>query len=125
MHETILAVVDRAADTAQIGIALNAEPEFDAVWLGQVPIEGPEAVPDVDDLRVVRGDDPIDDPETLQAWVGPAVVAVIEQEPVGFLLEIDVHLRRRQRNDVKMRDIEYRTARRWLTVASPAIGVHC
>src|SRR5215469_5421123 len=94
MHETISAVVDRAADTAEIGIALNAEPEFDAVWLSQVPIEGFEAVPDVDDLRMVRGDDPVDDLETLQARVGPAVVAVIEQEPVGFLLEIDVHLRR-------------------------------
>jgi hypothetical protein len=67
-----LAVVDRAADAAvegrrrRRGLDLHGKPEINTVRLRQVPLECVEAAPDVDDLRMVRSQNPIDDPEVLE-----------------------------------------------------------
>ena len=100
-----MAVIDRAADAAiearrgRYGLDLYGEAEIDAVRLSQVLLECLEAAPDVDDLRMVRSQEPIDDPEALEARVRQAGVTIVEQSRVSRLLEIDAILG--QRDDVR------------------------
>jgi len=43
-----------------------------------MPIERREAIPDIDNLSMVRGEDPVDDAEALQPLVMLAGVAIFE-----------------------------------------------
>jgi len=62
-----LAIVDRAADAAievrrrRRRLDLHGIPKIDAVRLSQMPIERFEAIPDVNDLGVIRHKDPVYD----------------------------------------------------------------
>jgi len=70
-----LAIVDRAADAAvearrgRRGLDLHGKPEVGAVSLRQMCLERIEAAPDVDDLRMVRSQNSIDNPKALGAGV--------------------------------------------------------
>ena len=90
---------------------LYGKPEGDTVRLGQVLLEGLKTAPNVEDLRMVRSQQPIDDPEAFEPPIRPAGIAIREQRCVSLLLKIDCHLRRHQWNDIEMGDVEYRSAR--------------
>src|SRR5205807_6766496 len=113
-YQAVLAIIDRAANAAievrreRRRLDLHGISNINAVKLGQVPIERLEAVPDIDNLSMVRGEDPVDDAEALQPLVMLAGVAIFEQSSVSRLLEIDPIYRRW--NDVDMGDVEYRPA---------------
>src|SRR6516165_3979232 len=85
-------------------------------------LERIEAAPDVDDLRMVRSREPIDDPKALGARIGFAGIAIRKQGRVGRLLErigcVCVN-----RQHVEMGDVEDRSARRRpLTTVVTRIG---
>jgi len=44
-----------------------------------VLLESLEAAPDVDDLRMVRGQEPVDNPEAFEPWIGLAGVAILNR----------------------------------------------
>src|SRR5260370_30466113 len=120
-----MSIVDRASTTAiegrraRRGLDLYGKAEIDAVRLSQVLLERVEAAPDVDDLRMVRSQEPIDDPEALEPPIGLAGITILEQSRVSRLLEII------ERNDIEMRDVEYRSARRLAAVGVIGIGGCC
>jgi hypothetical protein len=74
------------------------------VILSQVPVERVWAIPHIDDLRMVRCQNPVDDTEALQPLVVSAGVAISKQSRVSRLLEII------KRDDVEMGDVEDRAA---------------
>jgi hypothetical protein len=63
LHQAVLAVVDGAADAAYPvrRLVLHAKPEVHAVGLSQVHLEGLKGAPDVDDVRMIRRFEPVDD----------------------------------------------------------------
>jgi len=79
-----LAIIDGAADAAiearrsRRWLDLYGKAEIDAVRLSQMPLECLDAAPDIDDLRMVRGEQPIDDPEALDARIRLAGVTILE-----------------------------------------------
>ena len=66
-----MAVIDWTADAAidarrrRRRLDLYGKAEIDTVRLRQMLLEGLEAAPDIDDLRMVCGQKPIDDSKTL------------------------------------------------------------
>jgi hypothetical protein len=117
-----LAIVDRAADAAVEAwrrwwwLDLHGEPKIDAVGLRQVLVERFAAAPDIDNLRMVVRQNPINNSKASQPPIGQTGVAIPEQSRVRRLLEIDAVNRRR--NDVEMGDVEDRPAKRRQVVST-------
>ena len=60
------------------GLDLHGEPEIDAVGLRQVLLERFAAAPNVDNLRMVRRQNPINNSKAPQSPIGQTGVAILE-----------------------------------------------
>ncbi len=90
LHQAILPIVDRAAHATGGKAALHIESEIDGMALRDMALERFAARPNLHDLGMVRfRRDDVEHAEAFQTGVAPAAVAILEQQAVADLQEVD------------------------------------